>query len=107
MAALLGMSAATPAIAADEGWAKKVAQLVSANYSYPRSAQLRGDEGSARVSITVAGNGKVVSVDLIKSTGSPILDREAVRIPMKVGTYPAPPGGANTKITVPITWRMD
>jgi len=39
--------AAVPAYAVtatvDPAWGRKVAQLISANYSYPRSAQLRGE----------------------------------------------------------------
>ena len=103
---VLALAAAGPAHAADPGWQRKVAQLVSANYSYPRSAQVRGEQGSAKVRIVISGGGKVLSVDLIQSTGSAILDREAVRIPTKVGTFPAPPGGSNTNVTLPITWRM-
>lgn len=103
---LIGLTAAGPAHAADPGWQRKVAQLIGANYTYPRSAQVRGEQGSAKVKIAISGVGKVLSVDLVQSTGSAILDREAVRIPMKVSTYPAPPGGGNTNVTLPITWRI-
>ena len=51
-------------------------------------------------------SGKPVSVELIQSSGSKILDREAVRIPLKVAAYPAPPGGTNTTVSVPINWRI-
>ncbi len=98
--------AAQPARAADSDWPQKVAKLIGDGYSYPRSAQLRGDQGTAKVKITISGAGKVVSVDLVQATGSAILDREAVRIPTKVGNFPAPPNGANKTIIVPITWRM-
>lgn len=101
---LTGLAATAPAGAADPGWNKKVAQLIGANYAYPRSAVLRGEQGSARVKIAFSGAGKVLSVDLVKSTGSAILDREALRIPRKVATYPAP--GTNTDIILPIVWRI-
>lgn len=102
---LTGLAATLPASAADPGWNKKVAQLIGANYAYPRSAVLRGEQGSARVKIAFSGAGKVLSVDLVKSTGSAILDREALRIPRKVASYPAP--GSNTDIILPIVWRID
>lgn len=105
VAGLAGLGIAGPA-SADPGWKRKVAQLISANYNYPRSAELRGEQGEARIKIAFSGSGKVLSVDLIQSTGSTILDREAVRIPMKVSSYPAPPGGANTEIVFPISWRI-
>jgi protein TonB len=91
----------------DAGWRSKVAQLIKANYTYPRSAQLRGEQGSAKIKIAISSSGKILSVDLLQSTGSAILDREAVRIPMKVGSFPAPPTGSNVELVYPITWRMD
>jgi len=48
-----------------------------------------------------------LGVELVQSTGSAILDREAVRIPMKVGSFPAPPTGNPIDLTFPITWRID
>ena len=105
-AGLMGLSAA-PAHAADTGWMRKVSQLISANFSYPRSAQLRGEEGRAKIKIALAGNGKVLAVDLLQSTGSAILDREAVRIPTKVVSFPPPPSGAKTEVVFPITWRIN
>src|SRR5687767_3877030 len=104
-AGLIALSAAGP-VSADPGWKRKVGQLISANYSYPRSAQLRGEQGEAKIKIAISGTGKVLSVNLIQSSGSAILDREAVRIPTKVSSYPAPPGGANTEIVFPISWRI-
>jgi protein TonB len=103
--------AAVPAHAAtatvDPAWGRRVAQLISANYSYPRSAQLRGEQGKAKIKIAIAASGKVLGVELVQSTGSAILDREAVRIPMKVGAFPAPPTGNPIDLTFPITWRID
>ena len=104
---LIGLAATGPAHAVDPAWQKKVAQLISANYAYPRSAVLRGEQGKARVKIAVSGAGKLLSVDLVQSTGSAILDREAVRIPRKVAAWPVPPGGGNTDVVFPITWRIE
>ncbi len=103
---MTGLAVTTAASATDPAWLRKISQLVAANNSYPRSAQLRGEQGSAKVKIAFSGAGKVLSVALVESSGSAILDREAVRVPMKVGTYPAPPTGGNTNIVLPITWRI-
>src|SRR5205809_3992181 len=91
----------------DAGWRSKVAQLIKANYTYPRSAQLRGEHGSARIKIAISSSGKILSVDLLQSTGSAILDREAVRMPMKVGSFLSPPTGNNVELVYPITWVND
>lgn len=106
-AALVGFLPVAPAQATDSDWSRKVAQLISANYSYPRSAQLRGEQGRARIKIAFSATGKVLSVDLVQSSGSAILDREAVRIPMKVGSFPPPPTHANAELVYPITFRIE
>lgn len=108
LAGLTSLSAAAPVqAAADSAWSRKVSQLISANYSYPRSAQVRGEEGSAKIKIAISATGKVLSVNLVQSSGSAILDREAVRIPMKVGAFPPPPTGNNVELVYPIIWRID
>jgi len=99
--------ASGPAHAIDPAWQNKVGQLIGASFSYPRSAQLRGEQGDAKIKVAISGTGKVLSVDLVKSSGSAILDREAVRIPMKVSSYPAPPNGTTTNLVFPISWRID
>jgi protein TonB len=104
---LAGVAAHAATATVDPAWGRKVSQLISANYSYPRSAQLRGEQGKAKIKIAISGTGKVLGVELVQSTGSAILDREAVRIPMKVGSFPAPPTGSPIDLTFPITWRID
>jgi protein TonB len=104
---LASFSLVAPAQASDSEWNRKVGQLIAANYSYPRSAQLRGEQGRARIRIAIAPNGKVLSVDLVQSSGSEILDREALRIPRKVGTFPAPPTHANVELIFPINFKIE
>lgn len=106
LAALAALATASPGHAADAAFDAKVVKLVTAFYSYPRSAELRHEQGRAKVRIVIAASGKPVSIELVESTGSQILDREALRIPAKVGTYPAPPGGATYTIIVPIRWQI-
>ena len=88
-----GMPAHAATASVDPAWGRKVSQLISANYSYPRSAQLRGEQGKAKIKVAISGSGKILAVELVQSTGSAILDREAVRIPTKVGSFPPPPAG--------------
>ena len=107
LAVLAGLSPVAPAHAADPEWSRKVAQLITANYSYPRSAQLRGEQGSAKIKIAISGTGKVLAVNLVQSSGSAILDREAVRIPMKVAAFPPPPSHSNIELVYPIVFRMN
>ncbi len=107
IAGLTALSVVAPAHASDADWRHKVSQLITANYSYPRSAQLRGEQGNAKIKVAISGTGKVLSVDLVQSSGSAILDREAVRIPTKVGAFPPPPTHGNVELVFPISWRID
>lgn len=104
--AVTPLVAAAPASALDAAWQSKVFKLISANHSYPRSAQVRGETGKAKVKITISPAGKLLSVDLVQPTGSAVLDREAVRIPKKIMTYPTPPGRSNVVLIVPIVWQV-
>jgi protein TonB len=103
-AALAGVLALTPAMAADAGWEGKVKKLLAARQTYPDAAQRKGDEGTAVLKLSIASDGKLESVELVKPSGSRVLDREAVTIPSKVGTFPAP--GVSSTLTVPLTWKL-
>ncbi len=103
IAAVVSIGFGGNAFAAD--WKSTVSRLIAAQHSYPRSAQIRGDQGTAKVRISVDAGGKISGVELVEPTGSVILDREAVRIPQKIGNVPAPPGGP-TKLVIPIAWKL-
>lgn len=104
IAAAIVLGGSSGALASD--WSQKVASLIAAQHSYPRSAQIRGDEGTAKIRISIDGNGNISNVELIEPTGSDILDREALRIPTKIGTVPPPPGGKPAALVVPISWKL-
>lgn len=106
IALLAVLGSATPAQAADPAFEAKIFKLVTAFYSYPRSAELRQEQGRARVRIVISASGKPTSIELVESTGSQILDREALRIPSRVGTFPTPPGGSSYTVIVPIRWQI-
>src|SRR3546814_18214552 len=85
---------ATPANAQSADWQRSVARLVAAKQTYPRAAQMRGDEGTAKVKVNVTADGSIGNVELVAPSGSSVLDREALALPAKVGKFPPPPGGA-------------
>ncbi|MBC2666873.1 energy transducer TonB [Novosphingobium flavum] len=102
-ASLLGTS---PALAQAAGWTQQVARIVASKQTYPRTAQMRGEEGTAKVKIYVNAGGAIERAELVAASGSATLDKEALSLPTKVGALPAPPGGA-TSVTLPITWRLN
>ncbi|MCH8685427.1 energy transducer TonB [Pedomonas mirosovicensis] len=105
VAAAAVAGAATPANAQDAGWQKKVAALIADNFSYPRSAQVRGEEGTAKVKVSMDASGRITGVQLVEPTSSDILNREAEKIMNKIGSFPPPPAGI-TSLVVPISWKL-
>jgi protein TonB len=106
LATILAASASSAVFAAPPPeWIAKARQMLAAKQEYPRAAQMRGDEGTARVKLSVGADGAISEIELVQPTGSSTLDREAVAVPHKVGVFPAPPGGAAV-IVVPLTWKM-
>lgn len=105
--AICGLAfAGSPVAAQSSPWTQRVQSLVRENFTYPRSAQLRGDEGRAVVKVDLTASGGITSVTLTKSTGSEILDREAVRIMYKIKQFPAPPRGT-TNVSIPVKWQLN
>lgn len=95
----------TPAHAQSADWQRAVARLVAAKQTYPRAAQMRGDEGTAKVKLTVSADGSVANVELVNPSGSSVLDREALALPAKVGKFP-PPAGGPASVILPLTWKL-
>ena len=105
----LGLVAAAclthPAHGQSAEWIKLVTRTIASKQTYPKAAQARGEEGTAKVKIYVAASGAVERAELVAPSGSTALDREALALPSRTGTFPPPPGGA-TSVTVPITWKL-
>lgn len=95
----------TAAQAQSAEWIKAVARTIAAKQTYPRSAQMRGEEGTAKVKIYISASGAIERAELVSPSGSSALDKEAVALPERAGQVPPPPGGA-TSVTVPITWKL-
>lgn len=107
LAIALALAALAPigAHAQSADWIKSVARAIAAKQTYPRSAQMRGEEGTAKVRISISANGTIERTELVSPSGSATLDKEALALPQRAGQVPPPPGGA-TSVTVPITWKL-
>lgn len=105
VAAAATLSLAAPAVAQPAAWQQAVARQVASKQTYPRAAQMRGDEGTVKIKVFVSANGAVQKTELVSPSGSSVLDREALALPAKVGSLPAPPGGA-TAIVLPLTYKL-
>ena len=83
-----------------------VRKLLASKQDYPRAAQMRGDEGTAKIKLDIATDGSVAAVALVQPSGSAVLDREALALVRRVGAFPLPPGGS-ASLVVPLTWKMN
>jgi periplasmic protein TonB len=106
MIAVAAISAfSAPVFAQSADWQKQVARLIASKQTYPRAAQMRGDEGTVKVKVYVSASGAIEKTEMVAPSGSSVLDREALALPAKAGTFPAPPGGA-TSVVLPLTWKL-
>lgn len=96
---------ATAAFAQAADWQRQVARIIASKQTYPRAAQMRGEEGTARVKVFVGAGGSIERTELVAPSGSSTLDKEALAMPTRAGAVPPPPGGA-TAIVVPVTWKL-
>ncbi len=87
-------------------WSGAVSRLVTSHQSYPRSAELRHEQGTTRLRVAVATDGRIAQVDIIQSSGSAILDLQARSTITTIGKLPTPPVGISS-IVIPIVWRLD
>jgi protein TonB len=64
--------------------------------------------GTATVSFTINRSGQVLSARLVRSSGDPVLDREAVALLNRASPVPAPPaglGGGSISLSVPVRFN--
>jgi protein TonB len=110
-------NAATPSTAANSvGIGRSDASsnypgLVSAHLrryqQYPSDARSRGDQGTATVSFSLDGGGRVTSSRLARGSGIASIDSEVQAMVRRASPFPAPPGGAPHSFTVPVSFRLN
>ncbi|MFN3553388.1 MAG: energy transducer TonB [Novosphingobium meiothermophilum] len=95
----------TPVFAQSGDWQRQVAGIIASKQTYPRTAQMRGEEGTAKVKVYVTASGQIERTELVAPSGSATLDKEALAMPTRAGSVPPPPAGA-TSLVVPVTWKL-
>ncbi len=88
--------------AGQASWESEVAARIRSAASYPSGSR---DSGTARVSVTIDRNGRLVSRRLAGSSGSSALDGAALAIVARAAPYPRFPPGmtvAQVSLTVPL-----
>jgi protein TonB len=81
-----------------------IRELVQRNISYPRIAKRMGLEGKVIISFIICSSGDVKEVEVVESSGSPILDKNAVEAVKK--TSPFPGHQLEAKVIIPILYKL-
>lgn len=93
--------------AAVSNYPGKVASRLRRSLRYPKSAVRGSGRGQARVAFTVTANGQAVSVRLVASSGSPVLDQAAIDAVRRASPFPSIPseaGRSQWPFVVPIVF---
>lgn len=76
---------------------------------YPKMARRRRHAGTARVRVRVGPSGALVAAPVVAaSSGSALLDAEAVAMAERAAPFPALPAGLpHLDVTVPVRFSLD
>lgn len=90
-------------------WQKSLVFHLNKHKKYPHEARKQGSEGVAAVSFTIDRSGKVIGARLDKSTGSDLLDQEAIEVLNRASPFPTPPPdvpNVTINLSLPIQFRI-
>ncbi|MBP6122172.1 MULTISPECIES: energy transducer TonB family protein [Providencia] len=84
-------SNASAAVSGQQGWHSEVHQRLSKAKRYPRAALRFRSTGVSQVKVVVDNKGVVVNASLVTSSGTKILDKEALATIARAAPFPVPP----------------
>ena len=91
------------------GWRSELAGRLQRAKRYPDAARARDEQGAAAVRFTIDRSGHVLSVGLVRSSGSAALDEEAVALVRRAEPLPPMPAdmpGDTITLTVPVSFSL-
>ncbi|MGD9015510.1 MAG: TonB family protein [Candidatus Omnitrophota bacterium] len=96
-----------PAVAT---YTRMIISQIQNNFVYPDEAYEQELEGTVRLSLYLASTGELKEVAIKQSSGSRILDENAIRIINRIAPFPAFPPGIEEKelrINIPISYNIE
>jgi periplasmic protein TonB len=90
----------------DSNYRGLVAAHLARHKRFPADARARGDQGTATISFSLDGGGRVTRVALVRGTGFAGLDQEVQGMVRRASPFPAPPDGRGMSFTVPVSFRI-
>jgi len=89
-------------------WQKEVSAILERNKRYPSEARAKKQQGIAKIAFNMNREGKVLSTRLVASSGSSLLDEEALSLTHRA-QFPPPPVvfvGGEITVTVPVRFSL-
>jgi len=88
------------------GWSDRVERV--GNLNYPEEARRRGLHGNVLLTVVLNLDGSIKSIDVIQSSGQPVLDAAAERIVRLAAPFPpAPRAGEHVdELNITRTWQF-
>lgn len=90
-------------------WERSVVSHLNRFKRYPDGARARGIQGAVAVTFSIDRAGNVLDARIVKTSGSTILDEEALAVVRRASPIPTPPAalpGAKLDLTLPIQFRI-
>ncbi|KAB2911173.1 MAG: energy transducer TonB [Hyphomicrobiaceae bacterium] len=91
-------------------WEKALNSHLNRYKRYPDGARARGVQGMVNVAFMIDRSGQVISSHVVQSSGSPLLDEEALAVLRRASPLPSPPehlfAGAALNLALPIQFRI-
>jgi TonB family protein len=91
----------------DANYNGRVAAHLARYKRFPQGAQNKRNHGTALVSFSLDGRGRVIAVKLVRNSGVAALDEEAQSWVRRASPFPAPPSGGTVEFTVPLSFRTN
>ncbi|STR26408.1 TonB family C-terminal domain [Janthinobacterium lividum] len=97
--------------AAPASWQSRVLSHLAHFKRYPGDARQRKRAGAAWVRFQVDRDGKLLASELVTSSGTVLLDREALQVLQRAQPLPAPPDNVlhqgTVTVTLPVSFKLD
>lgn len=87
------------------GWVDRIERI--GNLNYPEEARRHNLHGELELTVTLRRDGSVKAIDVIRSSGEPVLDKAAVRIVRLSAPFPPIPGENHVdELYITRTWQF-
>lgn len=90
-------------------WEKALVAHLNRHKRYPDAARARNIQGGVSVTFTIDRTGSVLDAHVVVSSGSPVLDEEALAVVRRASPLPPPPStmsDAALHLTLPISFKI-